>query len=289
MNQNSLIRTTLGSVAINIVLAIVKGVIGYLGNSYALIADAIESTSDIFSSTVVFLGLKIATKPADKNHPYGHGKAEPLTIFFVCGFLVISAILIAVQSIRHIFTPHPTPAPFTLYVLAGIILLKELTYRIILARSKTLHSAALRAEAWHHRSDALTSFAALVGISIALYGGPGYEVADDWAALFTAVLILVNAYLLFRPALSEMMDEHKYPELETQIRSLSHEVSGVIDTEKCYVRKMGMQYYVELHLIVDGNISVRKGHEIAHLLKDTLRASLPLIADVLIHVEPDDP
>jgi cation diffusion facilitator family transporter len=288
LEEKAALNTSLWSIGLNFCLAIVKGLVGYFGHSYALIADAIESTSDIFSSFVVYLGLRISTKPADANHPYGHGKAEPLTTFLVCGFLVVSAVIISVQSINHILTPHKTPAAYTLYVLIIVIVIKEITFRLIRKKGEELHSTALGAEAWHHRSDALTSLAALIGIAIAIFGGPGYEVADDWAALLTAVVIVTNAYLLFRPALSEIMDEHKYEELESQIRSLSQAVPGVRDTEKCYVRKMGMRYYVELHVIVDGNISVREGHQIAHQLKDHLREHVPQIADVLIHVEPDD-
>lgn len=288
MEEKDALNTSLWSIGLNFCLAIVKGVVGYFGHSYALIADAIESTSDIFSSFVVYLGLRISTKPADANHPYGHGKAEPLTTFVVCGFLLISAIVISIQSINHILTPHRTPASYTLYVLIGIIVIKEISFRVIRKKGRELHSTALGAEAWHHRSDALTSLAALIGISIAIFGGPGYEVADDWAALVTVVVIVINVYLLFRPALSEIMDEHKYEALESRIRSLSQQVPGVMDTEKCYVRKMGMRYYVELHIIVDGNIPVREGHHIAHQLKDHLRQLVPQIADVLIHVEPED-
>ncbi len=281
------VKTTYISLTGNAVLAIVKGLAGYFGNSYALVADAIESTSDIFSSFLVLLGIRYASRPADKNHPYGHGRAEPLITFLIVAFLVVSAILIAVQSIRNIQTPHALPKTYTLYVLAGVIIVKEIFFRIVLARSKKTHSSSLKADAWHHRSDAITSLAAFVGIALALYLGKGYEAADDWAALVSSGIILYNSYLLFRPALGEIMDEDFYEDMVLRIRAFSAEVPGVMDTEKCYVRKTGMNFRVELHVIVDAEITVRAGHDIAHALKKHLLMRMPQLADVLVHVEPE--
>ncbi|MCW3077688.1 MAG: cation-efflux pump [Bacteroidetes bacterium] len=282
------IRVTWLSICGNTLLAIVKGLAGFFGNSYALIADAIESTSDILSSFLVLFGLKYSTKPADENHPYGHGKAEPLITFLVVGFLVASAVVIAYQSIRHIQTPHELPEAYTLIILGAIIAIKETFYRIVLNKSKKTNSSSLKADAWHHRSDAITSLTAFIGISIALIMGKGYETADDWAALVASVIILFNSYLIFRPALSEVMDEHVYDELVSEIRIKSKQVPGVIDTEKCYIRKTGMMFHVDLHIVVDGAISVKKGHDIAHDLKETLQKQLPEIAGILIHVEPGE-
>lgn len=251
-------------------------------------ADAIESTSDVLASFLVLFGLKYASRPADENHPYGHGRAEPLMTFLVVGFLIFSAIVIAYQSIVHIMTPHPLPAPYTLIVLGCIIVVKEIFYRIVLRRSAETKSTSLKADAWHHRSDALTSMAAFLGIGIALWLGPGYESADDWAALLASLMILYNSYLIFRPALGEIMDENLYDELIAQIKVISRNVNGVVDTEKCFIRKSGLNYHVDLHIIVSAIISVKQGHDIAHQLKDKLRSEIPGIADVLIHVEPDE-
>lgn len=284
--EKAAIRTTYFSIVGNALLAIVKGAAGFFGNSYALIADAIESTTDIFSSMLVLFGIKYASKPADKNHPYGHGRIEPLITFLVVGFLITSATVIAYEAIDHIRTPHDVPETWTLYVLGAIILWKEASYQIVLKRSKLTNSSALKADAWHHRSDAVTSVAALIGISIAIVFGPGYETADDWAALFASGFILYNSYLIFRPALGEIMDEHTYDDLVDDIRRIALTVEGVVATEKCFIRKAGLKYHVDLHLVVDGTISVRQGHEIAHLLKDTLRDQLPQLGHVLIHVEP---
>lgn len=287
-NLQKAIRTSYLSIAGNAILAIAKGVTGIFGNSYALIADAIESTTDVFSSLLVLLGLKYSSKPPDENHPYGHGKAEPLITFAVVGFLVISATVIAYESIEHIRTPHNTPESYTLIVLAVIILIKEIFYRFVSKKSDETQSTSLKADAWHHRSDAITSLMAFIGISIAIFMGEGYENADDWAALIASGFILYNAYLILRPALGEVMDEHVYDDMIESIRLLSHEVPGVIETEKCYVRKTGMTYLVDLHITVDGSKTVKEGHEIAHDVKDVLLKNIPEIADVLIHVEPDE-
>ena len=286
-NAQTAIKATYFSIIGNTSLAIVKGLAGFFGNSYALIADAIESTTDIFASFLVLFGIKYSNKPADDNHPYGHGRAEPLITFLVVGFLITSATIIAYESIQNIGTPHDLPKSWTLYILGAIIIWKEYSFQLVMKRSKETNSSSLEADAWHHRSDAITSVAAFLGISIALYFGKGYESADDWAALFASGFILYNSYKIFRPALSEIMDEHLYDELVEEIRVVSLTVPGVIDTEKCFIRKAGMQYHVDLHARVEGTITVREGHDIAHDLKDTLRAQIPSLGHVLIHVEPN--
>lgn len=285
-NQHSAIKTTYLSITGNAGLAIIKWITGYLGNSFALISDAIESTADIFSSILVLFGLKYSIKPPDKNHPYGHGRAEPLFTFLVVAFLMISAIIIAWQSIINITTPHQLPKSYTLLILGVIIIIKEFFYRFINKRSKETKSSVLKADAWHHRSDAITSLAAFLGISIALIFGKGYESADDWAALFASMIIFYNSYKIFRPALSEIMDENLYEDLVFQIKSTAKTVNGVMDTEKCYFRKTGLKFYMDLHITVDANITVKEGHYISHNLKDRLKQNFPDIADVLIHIEP---
>jgi len=233
-NEETAIRTTYFSIAGNTCLAIIKGFAGVLGNSYALIADAIESTTDIFASLLVLLGFKYAKRPPDKNHPYGHGKIEPLITFAVVTFIVISATIIAYESIQNIQTPHQTPKSWTLIVLALIIIWKEISFQIVIKKSKQTNSSSLKADAWHHRSDAITSVMAFIGISIAIILGKGYETADDWAALFASAFILYNSYLIIRPALGEIMDEQLYDDLILKIRAASIKVPGVLGTEKCF-------------------------------------------------------
>ena len=285
-DEQKAIRTTYFSIAGNTGLAIIKGLAGFFGNSYALIADSIESTADIFASLLVLFGFKYAKRPADANHPYGHGKIEPLITFMVVAFLVVSATIIAYQSIINIQTPHKSPKAWTLFVLGIIILWKEISYRIVIKKSIETNSTSLKADAWHHRSDAVTSVMAFIGISIAIYFGEGFETADDWAALLASGFILYNSYLIFRPALAEVMDENIYNDLIEEIRKVSLTVKGVLGTEKCFIRKAGMKYHVDLHAIVNGEISVKEGHDLAHKLKDTLRSEIPTLGHVLIHIEP---
>ena len=285
-NEQVAIKATYFSIIGNSCLALIKGVAGFFGNSYALVADAIESTTDIFSSFLVLFGIKYSNKPADDNHPYGHGRAEPLITFLVVGFLITSATIIAYESIQNIGTPHDLPKSWTLIVLGLIIIWKEYSFQKVMKKSIQTNSSSLKADAWHHRSDAITSVAAFVGISIALLLGKGYESADDWAALFASFFILYNSYLIFRPALGEIMDEHRYDDLVENIRQVSLTVNGILGTEKCFIRKAGMKYHVDLHAIVNANITVKEGHDFAHILKDTLRAQITELGHVLIHIEP---
>jgi cation diffusion facilitator family transporter len=287
-NKKSAVKTAYFSIIGNVLLALVKGAAGVFGNSYALIADAIESTTDVFASLLVLFGIKYAQRPADENHPYGHGKIEPLITFAVVAFLVLSAAIIAYEAILNISSPQSKPEPWTLIILAGIVLWKEISYRIVIKKSKETNSSALKADAWHHRSDAITSVTAFLGILIAILAGDGFEVADDYVALIASGIILYNAYLIFRPALGEIMDEHLHDEVLEQIRLKSLEVNGIIDTEKCFIRKTGMSYHIDLHATVDGTITVKKGHDISHKLKDHLMKTIDNIDNVLVHIEPDD-
>jgi cation diffusion facilitator family transporter len=257
-----------------------------VGNSYALIADGIESTSDIVSSLVVWTGLKISSLPADEDHPYGHGKAESIAGMVVALALLAAAVFIGIQSVREIITPHHAPAWFTLLVLALVIGTKETLYRFVLKVGDELTSTAVKGDAWHHRSDAITSAAAFIGISIALIGGKGYESADDWAALLACAVILFNGYRIFRAALNEIMDAAPPDPLQTQIRQLASSVPGVVRIEKCRARKSGLGLFVEIHIEVDGTLSVQRGHEIAHQVSDHLKSSALSIQHVVAHVEP---
>ncbi len=279
-------KTALVSLLTNILMASVKGAAGILGHSDALIADAIESCADIFSSLLVLIGIQYASKPADEDHPYGHGKAEPLVTFAVVGFLLVSATIIAVESVRHLTEKQEQPAFFTLYVLAAIILIKELSYQYVYLKGQQTNSSSLKADAWHHRSDALSSLIAFLGILATFVLGKGFEKADDWAALLASFFIVYNAYRIFRPALGEIMDEHTHHDLIDQIHLSAAEVPGVVGIEKCWARKNGMTYVVDLHLELDGNLSVTEGHAISHALKDHLMLAFPYLTDILIHIEP---
>ena len=280
------VRTVLVGLSSNVLLAVIKIVIGILGNSYALLADGIESTLDIFSSVVVLGGIKISSMPADENHPYGHGKAESLAAMTVSLVLLMAGIGIAVKSILEIMRPHHTPAFFTLIVLIGVIITKEFLFRFIFSVGESVDSLSLKTEAWHHRSDALTSAAAFIGISIAIIGGKGYERADDWAALAASGIIIFNGMMMLNFAVKEIMDYAPDPETEDTIRSIAGRVAGVAAIEKCRVRKSGLNLFIDIHVEVDGQMQVHQAHAIAHDVKDALMTSSLGIADVLVHIEP---
>jgi len=280
------IRAALLAVMASTLLAIVKIVSGVVGHSYALIADGIESMLDIISSLVVIGGLRIAARPADENHPYGHGKAESMSAMVVALCLLAAALGLAVQCVREILTPHHAPAPFTLVVLVLVVAVKELLYARLSRVGRALESTSVRVDAWHHRSDALTSTAAFVGISIALLGGEGYESADDWAALFACGIIAFNGARMMRTAASEVMDQAAPPEVEQRIRRTASGVAGVIDVDKCLARKSGPAWLVDIHVEVDARLTVAEGHAIAHRVKDALLAENLGILDVLVHIEP---
>jgi len=286
LNIKKGIKTTFLGIFISFFLATIKIFTGIVGNSYALIADGIESLTDIFTSSIVLTGLYFASKPADEDHPYGHGKAEPFAGVAVAFGIFIAAMIIVVQSIYEIITPHHAPAPFTLIVLVMVIITKESLFRFVIKVGDDVKSVAIRNDAWHHRSDAITSAAAFIGISIALIGGEGYESADDFAALFASVIIIINAYRIFKPALYELLDTAPPANTIQKVRDVANKVENVMGIDKCYVRKMGFDYFVDIHVLVDANLPVFKGHEIAHKVKDELMKEDSNISDVLVHIEP---
>lgn len=287
-NMQTGARAALAGMLVNVVFAAAKISAGLFGNSYVLIADGIESALDIAGSVVIWGGLKFASRPPDETHPYGHGKAEPLAAGIVAAGVLCASVGLAIQSVREIFTPHHGPAPFTLVVLIVVIVVKEFLYRVVIRVGKDVESTAVQTDAWHHRADALTSTAAFIGISIALIGGEKWYSADDWAALFACAVIGINGWRLLFPALHEMLDTAPRGEIVTNIDRAASSVAGVVLVEKCLVRKMGISFYVDLHIGVDGNISVRAGHDIAHEVKDAIKQTDRRIADVLVHVEPAD-
>lgn len=283
--QRSLRATFLG-LAANVALTVAKFLAGILGHSQALIADAVESLADIFSSIIVWRGLVVAETPPDEDHPYGHGKAEPLSAAIVSLMLLLAAAWIAFNALHELNAPRIAPSPWTLVILIIIIAVKETLFRFVLRESETVSSSAVETDAWHHRSDAITSAAAFLGISISLIGGKGYEAADNWAAVAAAAVIAWNGWRLLRPAFNELMDRSPDRELIEKIRTISKSIAGVDDIDKCHVRKMGYQFFVDIHVVVDPQMTVEHSHRIGHDVKDKLRAEIPAVRDVLVHIEP---
>src|SRR5580704_11885201 len=281
-------KTAILGICVNLGLAVIKCSAGVLGQSFALVADGLESIADVFSGVVVYAGLKIAEKPPDHNHPYGHGKAEPVAALVVSLALMVAAFGIIYEGIREITAPNGAPKSYTLVVLAGVLIIKEMLFRHVVSVGETIGSSAVKSDAWHHRSDALTSAFAFAGISIALLGGPGWEAADGWAALCAALVILYNAWQQLRPAILELADVAPNVSLQAQVRTIAMGVPGILGLDKCYVRKMGFSFYVDLHTVVSGEMTVREGHRLSHKVEDEIRGALPQIAEVLVHVEPEE-
>ncbi len=273
-------------ILLNLTLGAAKLAGGVWGNSYALVADAAESLLDTLSSLLVWAGFRVAAKPPDADHPYGHGKASALAGLVVAAVILVAAAGIAWQSVHEILTPHHGPHWLTLPLLAVVIGLKEYFSRRMLRLDAEYGATALKAEAWHHRSDAVTSAAAFIGIAVGVMGGPGYEAADDWAALLACAIIAWNGGNIARVALHEIMDTAVAPETEAEIRRLAGAVPGVRYVEKCRVLRSGLSLLVDIHVHVDGALSVREGHAIAHAVKDALVAAPLSVTDVAVHVEP---
>jgi len=278
-------RVALFGMIVNSIFALAKILGGFFGHAYVLIADGIESGLDVAGSFVIWSGLKVAARPPDASHPYGHGKAEPIAAMIVAVGVVAAAVGLAIQSVREIFLPHHAPAPYTLVILVVVIVVKETLFRYVNRIGRKIDSTAVQTDAWHHRSDALTSAAAFIGISVALVGGKRWQSADDWAAIFACGVIATNGVRLLRPAFYEIMDTAPR-KIVKSVCSVASSVPGVMEVEKCRARKMGLDFYVDLHVGVDGNISVHEGHEIAHRVKAAIQRSDSRVADVLVHIEP---
>jgi cation diffusion facilitator family transporter len=270
----------------NALLVLVKLIAGIVGHANALVADAVESSADIFSSLIVWMGLSIAARPADEDHPYGHGKAEPIAAAVVSLMLLGAAAGISIMAIREIMTPHHLPSPFTLFVAAGVIVLKETLYRRVSKVSKEVGGTAIAADAWHHRSDAISSAAAFVGIAIALWGGRGWEAADDWAALVAALVVAVNGVKTLQPAVSALMDEAPDQAVKERALHAAENVTGVRSVEQLNVRGSGLGFYVDLHVQADPSMSLEDAHEISAQVKYAILAAIPSVVKVMVHMEP---
>jgi cation diffusion facilitator family transporter len=290
------LRATFLGIAVNFVLGCSKFAAGFFGHSHALIADATESFADIFNSLIVWRGIVVADAPADEDHPYGHGKAEPLAAAFGAVMLLLAAVWIIARAGVNLYdwaNPHAgfvraQPQWFTLVILAVVVFTKEGLFRFVLHEGDDTDNSAVKTDAWHHRADAITSLAAAIGIIIALIGGPKFVCADDAAAIFAGFIVGWSGWLLLHPAMNELMDKAPDPKIIEKIRGLAAETAGISRVEKCFVRKAGHLLFVEMHVEVDPQMTVLRAHEIAHDVKDKIREAMPNVGDVLVHVEPLD-
>jgi cation diffusion facilitator family transporter len=280
------IRSAQLAILVNTCLALVKLVAGLVGHTYALVADAVESTADILSSAIVWGGLRVAARDPDDEYPFGYGKAEPLAAAIVALMLIGAAVGIAIEAVGEIRRPHLTPAPWTLAVLVAVVLVKWTLSRRVQIVGAEIGSTAVKVDAWHHMSDAVTSAAAFVGISIALWGGPGWESADDWAALLASGIIAFNGVAMLRPALHDLMDRMPGPEVIEPVRRAAEQVPGVLATEKLAVRRSGMGYRVTLHVQTDPEMPLRDAHVLSGKVKGAIMSAVPRVQSVLVHIEP---
>ena len=292
MSQSTLQRNTVIGFFASIGLSLTKLAAGVWGQSSALIADAIESLADTVGSVLVWQALRVASQPPDHKHPYGYGKAEALASLGVGVLLVGAAIFIVVKSVHEILIPHEPPAAWTLLVLIGVVITKEVLFRFVMQGADQFDSDAARADAWHHRSDAITSIAALIGVTVAIWGPrwfgiPGLVFADEVAAILASGVILMSAWMLIRPALDELLDAVAH-EMVEKVRAVASGVDGVREVEKVFVRKSGSGYHVDMHLHVDPEVSVRVAHALSGKVKAILKAEIPRLTSVLIHVEPQE-
>ncbi|MEO8194889.1 MAG: cation diffusion facilitator family transporter [Gemmatimonadales bacterium] len=285
-SESQVIRSAQIGMLVNAALAIIKLVAGIVGNTYALVADAVESTADIFASLVVWGGLRVASRDPDDDYPFGYGKAESVAAAVVAMMLLAASVGIAFEAVREIRTPHKTPAPWTLLVLVSVLVVKFGLFRRTLTIGEAAGSTAGKADAWHHFSDAITSAAAFVGIAIALWGGPGWEQADDWAALFASTIIFYNGIVLARPPLYDLMDRMPGSDIVAPVRRAAESVDGVRAVEKLTVRKAGLVYYVDIHVQADPSMSLRDAHGLSGAVKSAIRAAVPSVRGVLVHMEP---
>lgn len=281
------IRAAQTGLATNIVLVLVKLLAGFFGHAYALVADAAESSTDIFSSLIVWGGLNAAATPPDEDHPFGHGKAEAIAGAAVSLILILAAVGIAAAAVKEIITPHEVPHTFTLAVAGGVIIVKEILFRRIIKIGQETNSGAVQAEAWHHRSDAISSAAAFIGIAIAILGK--WAAADDWAALVAAGVMAFNGVRMLRPAIHDLMDRMPDGDVVQQIAAAARSVEGVLAIEKLKVRKLGMRYYVDIHVQADPNLTLHFSHILSGKVKSAIRQAVPAVLDASIHMEPFDP
>ncbi len=285
------IRSAQLGLLVNALLAGVKLVAGLVGNSYALVADAVESTADVLASIAVWGGLAIAAQPADEDHPYGHGKAEPLAASAVALILIGAAIGIAFEAIQEIRTPHGPPAAWTLGVLVTVVIVKAVLSRRVFTVGSAIGSTAVKADAWHHLSDAVTSAAAFIGISLAVWGtrvrgDATWATADDWAALAASGVIAYNGLALLRPALHDLMDRMPGAEVVAPVRRAAESVPGVLAVEKLYVRRTGLVYRVAIHVQAEPTTPLDEAHALGHRVTDAIRSAVPQVESVLVHMEP---
>lgn len=279
-------QAALLGLVVNLLLGIVKLVAGLIGQSFALLSDAVNSLGDVFTSVVVLFALRVAQRPPDVEHPYGHTRAEGIAASNIAVLMILSALGIGWEALQRLNVQHDLPPLWTLWIAAANVVIKESLYHYKIRVARRSGSGVIVANAWDHRSDALCSLAVLIGLAVVRWGGPQYIWADEVAALFVVAAIIWSGIELFGRSASELMDLQANDDLVQQVRAAAATVPGILGVEKLRIRKSGLEYFADIHIEVDPRLTVAEGHRLGHAVKDQLLAGFPMLHDVLVHLEP---
>lgn len=289
--ENQIYRITLLGSLVNILLTVFKFIAGILGASAAMIADAVHSLSDLLTDFVVLLFVRISARPADDNHPYGHGKYETLATAIVALALLAAGGVLLAEGVQKILsamhgTPLHTPGRIALWAALVSIAAKELIYWLTIAVARRVRSSALEANAWHHRTDSLSSVATALGIGGALLLGERWAILDPIAAVLVSIFILVSAAKLLHEAIQDLLEKRLPPEVEDEIRRIVAEDNEMSELHQLRTRRVGNVYSIDMHIRMHGNISLYESHRHSMLLEDRLRAHFGPDTLISIHLEP---
>jgi cation diffusion facilitator family transporter len=278
--------TAVGLVA-NLALGLIKLVAGIIGHSFALLSDGVHSICDSFNSVIVLASLYVAQRPADRQHPYGHTRAEAVGSLSLAWIIAFTAVLIGWEAVSRFLEPHHIPEAWTLWVAIANTIVKEALYRVNRHVGQRVGSQAVVTNAWDHRIDAFCSLAVVAGIGAVGWGGERFAWADAAAALVVVAIILWSAYELLLTSASELLDQQADDNVVDEIRAAARQVPGVRGVEKLLVRRSGMELFADMHVEVDPNLSVDRGHKIGHDVKSRLLDEFTALRDVLVHLEPE--
>jgi cation diffusion facilitator family transporter len=279
-------RIAMLGIAASAVLAASNIVIGLITHSTSVVAAGFEFVGDVLASSIVIVGMRVAARPADEEHPYGHGRFETLSAFIVGVILAVGGVMISTESLQNIDAVHPAPG-----IAAVAALLFAIAVRTVMSITKfrmghRLHSSALLADAWNDAVDILSAGAALVAVGLATHDPARFLAADHYGGFLVGIVVVITGLRVVRDASLELVDTMPPAELTAEIQDVAKTVSGVQGIDKVLARKSGLQYHIDLHIEVDPALTVAASHAIAGHVRSTLRRDLPWVADVLVHVEP---
>lgn len=279
-------RIAIASIAVSAALAALKITIGLKANSTALVSDGFESASDVLSSSIVLIGLIVASRPPDADHPYGHGRFEILSALFVGAILFATGVLVCYHAMQRAFEVSHAPAFFAVWPLLVSIVCKSILWSLKRAFGRRLRSEALLADSSNDAVDVLSAAVALTGLSFTLFDPKRFVAFDHIGGFGVGVVVIILGVRVMRDTVLQLMDTMPDEKMLDQIRGVALQVPGALGIEKCQARKTGMKYHVDLHLEVDPNLTVQASHDIATQVRICIKESLDWVADVLVHVEP---